>query len=194
MRRFRVPSNEVGVHVPVEPVLARAEGAAIVLEDVTVYSVGVVLRIRRVLQHPPEEVGGPRGPGHRHPMEQVMLGVAFSDGRTASTVVPRDPSGPPALPGPAEAALRMTQGGGGDMQFSGQYLLTPVPPDGPVTLVVAAPDVGISETTVVLDGSALQDAVTRVQILWPRSDLEDLPARPRPRPDVPPGGWFDRNS
>ncbi|MBM9475576.1 hypothetical protein JL107_03865 [Nakamurella flavida] len=189
MRRFQVPTNEVGAQVPFDPVVMSSPDAAVLLEGITVFSTGVVLRLRRVLRVIPPGAD-PRGrPGH--PGEQLMVGVTVADGRTASSLGGRPHGG---LPGPDEMVLQPQQGGGGGRIWSQQLLLTPVPPDGPVTLVVADPSAGIPETTVQLDGATLQDAIGRIQVLWPREPDDDHPPVPPRRPDLPPGGWFERNA
>lgn len=134
-----------------------------------------------------------RSPGF--PGGDLLLGVTLADGRTASTVRSFPPIAPDLDAGPDDPGLSMIQGSSSGTQSSHDFLLYPVPPDGPVTLVLASPEVGIAETTVVLDGSMLQDACSRIQVLWPRTDDDDLPRRPPPRrPDLPPGGWFERNA
>jgi hypothetical protein len=70
------------------------------------------------------------------------------------------------------------------------YWLTPVPPPGPLTVVLACAGLGIEETSVQLDGDALVQAAARAEVLWPRAreDEPDLAEEPL----LPDGGWFGR--
>lgn len=72
------------------------------------------------------------------------------------------------------------------------YFLTPAPPPGPVTLILAWPTFGIEESTLVIPADELAVAATRTVTLWPEQP-EDERANP-PRPPRPPvGGWFEQN-
>ena len=62
--------------------------------------------------------------------------------------------------------------------------------DGPVRFVVRSEVLGIGETSVELDGTAIRRAAEDVVVLWP---WEPPPEREAPHPappDVPPDSWF----
>ncbi|WP_111766685.1 hypothetical protein [Nakamurella deserti] len=194
MKATRMPPNEVGVPVPGPLVLARTADAAVLLGALRVFSTGVQLALQtRTRQNlPPREIGpgGARFPGLRG--TEVMLGVEFSDGRRASNL-----GGPRGfLPTAASGAVSLVRAGGSasGRTADSTFYLTPLPPDGPLTLVVAAPDLDIPEHRTELDATALRQAAGRVEVLW----VEPEPVEPGEPPvfgvpEPPAGGWFDRH-
>lgn len=60
-------------------------------------------------------------------------------------------------------------GGGGGSTYSGgdQLWLWPAPPAGPIELVVQWPALGVEETRVVLDGTAMRELTDRAKPYWP---------------------------
>jgi hypothetical protein len=194
MRATRMPANEAGVPVPGPIVLARTDDAAVLLAALRVFSTGVQigLQIRTRQDVPPREIapGGARFPGLRG--TEVMLGVEFSDGRRASNL--GGPRGflPTAEPG--AVSLVLANGSASGRTAESTMFLTPLPPDGPLTLVVAAPDLGIPEHRIELDGTALREAAGRVEVLWVEPEPVEPDEPPGLRiPEPPAGGWFDRH-
>ncbi|TCJ36428.1 hypothetical protein E0504_23650 [Parafrankia sp. BMG5.11] len=59
-----------------------------------------------------------------------------------------------------------------------RYWLWPLPPAGPLTLVVDFPARGLAESRVTVDGSALRAAAERAVTLWPAGDGLDEPGTP----------------
>jgi hypothetical protein len=71
------------------------------------------------------------------------------------------------------------------------WWLSPVPPDGPLQIVVRCDPLGLPETVTSLDGTAVRAAAADVVELWP---WEPPPAfwtpPPPPPPELPPDSWF----
>jgi hypothetical protein len=85
--------------------------------------------------------------------------------------------------------------GSGDSSIEQSWWLSPVPPPGPLRLVVRCTDIGIEETVVELDGTALSRAVDEVVTLWPWEPPRDRSPEPPPPPaDLPADSWFARSS
>jgi hypothetical protein len=94
---------------------------------------------------------------------------------------------------PAEQpSLIQGGGGGGDRAYDFAYWLTPMPPPGDLTIVVAWPTRGIEESSFVLPADAVARGVANVIELWPRPPLDDDDDEPvlPPKPVLPEGGWF----
>ncbi len=126
------------------------------------------------------------------PGEQLLLGLEFADGRTATNLGVRDrPPGPVPHGGPDESQpVFATHGGsGGGRTYDQVYWLTPRPPAGPLVVVCAWPAFGIQETRTVVAAEAFAAAGPGPQVLWPWEPEQDRPAEP-PEPVLPPGGWF----
>jgi hypothetical protein len=158
--------------------LGRSENAVLALRGIQVWPDSCTLNITvfstRSLHAPGRSVFG-------HPMAPpapggFRFGVLFADGRRATNgdrgpwlppPTNRDPAGDPVL--------RMGSGGssGGQFHFHTSAGLWPLPPDGPLTLVVARQDQGIPETRTELDGSAIQAAAAGAVEIW--SDLPPAP-------------------
>jgi hypothetical protein len=187
-RRFEPPDNELPVAVPLNVVLARTDDVALALVGATVYSTGVafdmVVRARSV----PEEVGPWGidsllwGHGPQKPVDRLLFGVEFSDGSRVTNV--RDfPPGP----GPA---LMQRSGTGGQRGAEQGWWLTPLPPEGPLRLVVRGAALGIEETVTEVDAAPFRRAADDVVELWPWTPPDDPGPPPPPLPDVPPDSWF----
>jgi hypothetical protein len=71
-----------------------------------------------------------------------------------------------------------------------EWWLTPLPPAGPLRLVVRCGLFGLPEASVVLDGAAIRAAAEEVVVLWPwappRREAEPEP----PALDLPADSWF----
>lgn len=193
VRRWSPPDNEVPGAVPVSVLLARTDDVAVALGGVRAYTTGVAftlsvrLRTERVLPRRRDLhdlMGGWGGPGEG----QLLLGVEFSDGRAAST------AGSRRLPAPGsgldQPLLVESGGGGGERSHDQEYWLAPVPPPGPLSVVLACAGLGIDETVVQLDGDALVQAAAQAQVLWPWQPVEEQ--LPHAEPELPSDSWFGR--
>ena len=187
LRLSEPPENEVPVSLPQNLLLARTEDVAVALLGLQVCSTGVsfhlTVRVRaaalRRLDHRLTELVWDRGSrGGR-----FLIGVEFSDGRRASS-----------LPGGSSEGvfLHSRGGGGGETSIDQSWWLSPLPPDGPLTVVVRCPELGLPEASAVLDGTAIRRAADGVVELWPwERPREHGPDQPPP-PDLPDDSWFAR--
>ena len=202
LRRMSPPENEVPVAVPIGAVLARSESSAVTLTGVQVYSTGVALHVG--VRCRPEALAGVDGglhdllwAGRRGRTTAFMVGLEFADGRRASNLPRRLAPGERARPGlvgedAGPDAVLFDQGGGSSSQLSADqsWWLSPVPPDGPLRLVVRCDLLELPETVTELDGTAIRAAAADVVTLWPWvSPREAEPPQP-PALDVPADSWF----
>ncbi|MBM9465999.1 hypothetical protein [Nakamurella leprariae] len=188
MRRRRVPTNEFGGPALMEPELFRSGDRAVQLCSVRVYSVGVRFDLQTVVRDPGTDPWSlhRRGPG-RDPDDHLWIGVKLPDGRTATNAGFRFPED-----ADDDTPVLTRLGGSGDgTTMSLSYLLTPMPPPGPIELVLAWPAGDIAERWITLDGQALADAAARLVVLWPPQPDPSFPGPPRA--PTPPPGWFERN-
>ena len=156
-----------------------------------VFSRGLELQFRAVRRVSPAD---PRGAafliGVGRDDDSLWLGVRLADGRTATNVG----GTPPAMTLDADAvSLARSGGNGGRSSALLCYLVSPQPPPGPVTVVLAWPALGIGEATMELPGQALAQAAERIAVLWPEQDDNEGWRAPRRPPTPPPGGWFEQN-
>lgn len=191
-RRMSAPENEIPVDVPLNAVLARTDDVAIALQRVSVYTTGVSLDLVVRLRPDAARARGRDlnelfwGHPHRRGQGGFLLGVEFADGRRASNVLDR----PGPVPGD-EIVFSQAGGSGGEASVEQSWWLHPLPPEGPVRIVLRCPELGIGERSVVLDGAAIQAAAQQVVVLWPwapppESGWDEPPAPP----DVPDDSWF----
>ena len=82
-------------------------------------------------------------------------------------------------------------GSGGESSIDQSWWLSPLPPEGPLRLVVRCPELGVPETVVELDGTAIRRAGGSALVLWPWQPHADRPEPPPPA-DLPPDSWFAR--
>ncbi len=192
-RSWNPPDNEVPAAVPLSFVLARTDDVAVAVTGVHAYTSGIAFTVSVRLRHERvlpgrhdlhDVVSGWRGSSDG----QLLLGAEFADGRAASTAgLGRAPAADSGLDQP----LLVPGGGGGSERHADhEYWLAPVPPPGPLTLVVACTALGIAETAVEVDGDLLVQAAARSEVLWPY----EPPAEPSwgDGPDLPGEGWFGR--
>jgi hypothetical protein len=102
----------------------------------------------------------------------LIFGVQLLDGSKASTgtmQMPDMPGDPAYQPAPPVLYLQNQGGGGGDDELagSGTLWLWPLPPAGDLRLVAQWADMGMGESSIILDGTQLGEAAAGVQKYWP---------------------------
>ena len=188
-RRISAPENEIPVALPLNTLLARTGDVAIALVGLQVHmtglSFGLVVRMRPGAV-PPRRLDGLffSPPPTR---VRFLLGVELADGRRVTNLEEHWRPGP-------DDDLVLNQGGGsgGDTAVDQSWWLSPLPPDGPVHVVVRCDDLGIPETRTELDGTAIWRAAGQVVELWPWFPPTHREPPPPPPPDVPGDSWFAR--
>jgi hypothetical protein len=107
---------------------------------------------------------------HRAPSNVwPRIGVRFADGRTAGRSqfigstheVPKDEHGIPVEP-----FMRMVGGGGGGSGWRTSTWVFPLPPDGPLEVIVGLDVLELTETSVTLDGTEVRAAAKRAKVMW----------------------------
>ena len=187
-RRMSPPDNEIPVAVPLNRMLARTEDAAVALIGTQVYTTGLtftlVVRVRRgtlPMDHLHQLMWGP---GNGPPA--FLVGLELADGRRVDNI-----------PGHGSVDdLVFTQGGGSGSEVSvdQEWWLHPMPPEGPLRIVVRCAPLGIEDTVTEIDTAAVNRAAERVEVLWPWTPPEHRESPPPPPPDVPPDSWFAMSS
>ena len=99
---------------------------------------------------------------------------------------------PDALVGDEELVLLPQGGGGGDLSVDQAYWVAPLPPEGPVAVLLRWPAFGMAESRTVLDGAAIRAAGSSSRILWPPQPTIEPPSSPTP--PRPTSGWFSGTS
>jgi hypothetical protein len=192
------PENEFPAGVGLTALLGRTADAAVGITQIEAFSTGfqftLAVRLRRAQ---PELVHGRLfmlisshvHPGMEIPLEErLLLGVEYPNGLRASTLQDMRMFGPAAAEGAQELVLVQQGGGGGEQSVDQTYWVSPLPPEGPVTFVLAWPAFGMPESRTVLDGAAIRAAADRSQQLWPPQPTREAPAPPPP--PRPSSGWF----
>jgi len=186
-RQIQPPENEIPAALPQNLLLARTDEVAVALLGLQVHSTGVTFELtvrvrpsaRAELGHRLQELVWDRGRG----TARFLLGVELADGRRGSSVPGRS----------SEDVFFHSRGGSdGDSSISQRWWLSPLPPEGPVRVVVRCPELRLAETAVELDGTAIRQAAEQVVELWPWSRQELAPPEPPPPPDLPDDSWFAR--
>ncbi|GIF20158.1 hypothetical protein BJ973_001935 [Actinoplanes tereljensis] len=195
-RRISPPENELPAGAGITALLSKTDDTAVGISQVEVYSTGFrfTLAVRlRVLgpEVPPGSLFALVG-GHGHPglpvaaEDRLLFGIEYADGARASTLEDFRMLGPGVL-----SPLTLTrQGGGssGDLSANQTFWVSPLPPAGPVTFVLAWPAFGITESRTEVDGEAIRAAADRSTLLWPpQPPVEPTPPPPPVRPAT---GWF----
>jgi len=191
--RMNPPDNELPGVIPVSLVLGRTANVVVALTSAQVFSTGISLSITARLRDSEgdhrlfQEVHGHSRGGDQEP--QLLLGVGFADGRTATNLSGRlahmltesDDDSPLLVSG---------SGGGDERKVDVSFWLWPLPSQGDLTLVCAWPSRGIAETHTVLPAEAIATASAAVQELWPWQPPTEHEPPPPTAPTNLPDGWF----
>ena len=189
-RRMSPPDNEVPVSLPMDRILARTDDVAVALHGLAVYSTGLVFHLAvRVRPGAAQRVELERVLWVHFPMERegepFLVGVELADGRRATSLETPDPRSDVVFSNWSSSS----SGSGGADQT---WWLSPLPPQGPLRVIVRCETIGIRETSTELDATAIGRAAADVVTLWPWEppSFEEPPQR-RP-PDLPGDSWFAR--
>lgn len=159
-------------------VLARTERIAVAAIGASAYPEGVSFDI--VVRARPgagaeDDLFDPFG-HHQHlrrrrgepwpPPDVLRFGVAWPDGRSATTLGERGWPGPNDTE-PEGPQLHQRGGGGGGLSWSIGLWLWPLPPPGTIDFVCEWPSEQIPETRVAVATAPLLEAAARAETLWP---------------------------
>lgn len=171
---WRPPEDEVPVLVPLAERIAVTPQLAVLLVCARVYSDGVEFRVERRFRrgdlserdwqlaqwgfHGPLGMGDPG---------RLRYGVGLGDGRK---VLMDGPGAGSPFGDPPDGSLTQSDGSGsGSERFyrtEDGLWLWPLPPEGPLELVMEWPAQDIPESRVVLDGGRLREAAAGAIRLW----------------------------
>jgi hypothetical protein len=197
-RRTSPPENELPASPGLSALLGRTDDAAVGITGVEAFSTGFRFTLAIRLRRPRPElahgglfalVSAHAHPGREIPPEdRLLLGVEYADGRRASTLENMRMMGPAAEVDDTQLVLVQNGSRGGEGSVDQTYWVTPLPPDGPVTVVLAWASFGMPESRTVLDGGAIKSAAAHSNTLWPPQPPME-PPQPQP-PARPSSGWF----
>jgi hypothetical protein len=167
------PETEVPVVVDVPPTeLARTEEIALALCGLRAYSTGFELEMCAVMrraQRRSEPFWAMHGPGPHGggavPDDVLRVGLRFGDGSVITNVERR--VGGVDLENEPRPFMMGGSSHGGQRRHDTTYWVWPLPPAGPMTLVVEWPSFEVPETHFEIDARAILDASARVLDLWP---------------------------
>jgi len=197
-RRMSPPEYEFPAGVGLTVLLGRTDDAAVGLTNVEAFSTGFRFTLAVRVRQPRAQFA--RGglhmlisshvpPGIDVPLEdRLLLGIEYPDGRRASTLTDLRMQGPGAVTDGNQLVLVQQGAGGGEYSVDQSYWVAPLPPEGPVSVVLAWPGFGMPESRTTLDGAAIRAAASHSQRLWPpqpAAEPTEPPLAPRPS-----SGWF----
>lgn len=191
------PENEVPRTVPVDRLLGRGPDAALFITAVQAYRDGVLLtiavRLRQRADRQRLDLTQFMGEPARDTLDaqgRLLIGVELSDGQRAVMVNGlRRPSPNDQATEPNALKLAWTPGGMfNELAAEARYWMTPLPPPGPMLLVLRWLELGVEETVIELDGTAIATAGQNAEVLWSPTPP---PAPPQP-PGPPTSGWFSQ--
>ncbi len=154
--------------VAVDELVAENDLMAVALDYLEVYpngfTISVVARVnpRKVanMMETNRSVGQYRWP---------RVGVRFSDGTSAhgaaatglTPEIPKDEEGLPTEP-----IVRFVGGSSAPGGWRAWAWVYPLPPDGPLEVLVAVEAAGLSEAAVTIDGAMVRSAAPRARVIW----------------------------
>jgi hypothetical protein len=167
-RDFGPPDAVLGRPVPVSTVLARTPSFVVAVDRVTAYSTGLELELTVRTRDEPVHGSFDRiqrrvwGGTSAFPGESLRVGVVFADGRRAMTENFGGRGGGPV----GDVTLLPMGGGGSQARFDQRFWVAPLPPPGPLGVVVEWESRDLPETRIDLDGSAIVAAAEGAETLW----------------------------
>ena len=180
---WAAPEDWVAGVVPAELVLARNDDAAVYVTRIAAYPQGfefdAVLATRKPMRAREsflDLIYDPDRPEGEIPPELLRLGVAFSDGRRASSFGEMVGGTSTVLaaagededqPDPERDIIMEAGGGSGGMRHSTQsYWVWPLPAPGALTFVCEWPAFEIGEATAEIDAERVREASRRARSVW----------------------------
>jgi hypothetical protein len=157
------PGDEVGMLALSSFLLARTSEVVVAVRGITAYSDGLHIAVVVIfadharsedLAYSLQEYS--RSPG------RFRVGIAFSDGRTA-TSGQRDA---PDVEKAGMAQLKLLGSAQQGLMWNGEYWLWPLPSSGPLVVGCRWPDRGIAETLVQIDPAPLLTAAALSRSVW----------------------------
>ena len=157
------PEDEVGMLALSTFLLARTPEVVVAVRGITAYSDGLHLAVVVIFadQARTEDLAYSLQEYSRSP-GRFRFGVAFSDGRTA-TSGQRDA---PDVEQQSAAQLKLLGSGVQGLMWNGEYWLWPLPSPGPLVVGCRWPDRGIPETLVQIDPTPLLNAAALSRSVW----------------------------
>lgn len=178
-RWWQAPQDELPAMIPVSGILAVTDHASIALAGVAVYTDGIEIRIERRLRRlgiPVRDWNELTGAfmdhlpyGSADPSGRLRFGVVLADGTKVTDASPFFGGGDPMAEPQGHMLTRREQGGsGGPHTYSSadHLWLWPLPPAGPIDLVMQWPAFGIGETQVTVDVSTAPELSHRARRFW----------------------------
>ncbi|MGH9226575.1 MAG: LolA family protein [Acidimicrobiales bacterium] len=167
MRHGGPPDDVIGVPTNLHVELVRTPTVVAVMERVVAYPEGFELYV--TVRTRDEPVAGTVEPGHPRswggtaafPGESLRFGVEFSDGRRSFPGTFAQSSGPPDL------TLMPLSGSGTGARFDQRFWVQPLPPPGPVGLIVEWERRGVPETRRDIPAEDILEAASRSGPTWP---------------------------
>lgn len=177
------PEHVLPGSAPGEVIVARTPDAAVWVGSVQAYPNGFTCTVWVVRREQPTgsvRMTRPFASAYRNPdpfeaedrNTGLRFGVEYADGRRAAM----GQGLPLSFEGPQDEGMLwlLPRGGGGsELSWEQNLWISPLPPDGPVTLVGSWPDVGVDEQRGELDGTAIRAAAARAVELWPEDEFLD---------------------
>ena len=158
--------------VAVNEVIVRTEQVVVALELVRVYTNGFTLGLV-ALANPQDDdeeswsFFGLGGRGARGDRSFPRLGIRFADGRTAGRHSAWHPDARDDRGMPTEPIVRMVNaGGGGSGGMRANFWAHPLPPPGPLDIVVGLPGLDDLERVVTLDADRIISASHEARVIW----------------------------
>lgn len=162
------PDAVLGQPLAGHTVVARADGFVIAVERIVAYPSGFEMSVTVRTRDEPvfgsfDEVNRRSWSGSAaFPGESLRVGVVFADGRRSFV-----DNSPPRPASTGDVRLVPMGGGGTQSRFDQRYWVEPLPPPGPLGVVVEWDRRHLPETRADLDAGAIVEAASRAETLWP---------------------------
>lgn len=161
------PDNVLGQPVGGHTVVARTDAFVIAVDHIVAYPTGFELGLTVRARNTPfgsfdQERRRTWSGSAAFPGESIRVGVLFADGRR--TLVDNFPARPPTE---GDVRLVPMRGGGTQTRYDQRFWVEPLPPQGPLAILVEWEGRGLAETRAELDAGAIVEAAGRAETLWP---------------------------
>ncbi|MFD8496804.1 hypothetical protein [Amycolatopsis sp. NPDC059657] len=145
--------------------LGRSERTIVALRNIDVWPESLTLRVSVYSRDNLLDESKTKLVDHRRVPDRnaLLIGVLFADGRRAGS----DTISMPSPTKPDTPVLRADSGGGSSFHFRHDVFIWPLPPDGPMQVVVQWLEREIEETRTELDGTLIRKSAADAKEIWP---------------------------
>jgi hypothetical protein len=155
------PYGVLRVHYPIDNLIHRTDSVAVSITFLEIYPNGFTINLKMIFPIR-SDFGLQFVERRRKEIGDLAVDVQFGDESSVSTSAPESRD----TRGRTTPFVALLGEGGGSHEWDSSVWVSPLPPDGTLTITVNRPSVGLSDGKCVLNGSSVRKAAENALVLW----------------------------